>query len=84
MRVSDQTRAALEAAINNHLTDEDMIRPGEMVTDWLVLSAQLPAERTEHEDAIYTVITADHMMSHHSLGLAAWYLHDRHESERRD
>lgn len=82
--MSDETKAALEAALNDHLADDGMLRDGEIVTDWLILAASLPVERTEDEDAIYTVVTAEHMMSHHSLGLAAWYLHDRHDSERRE
>jgi hypothetical protein len=82
--MSDTTKAALETALNDHLTAEDMLRPGEIVTDWMILAASLPPERTDDEDAIYTVVTAEHMMSHHSLGLAAWYLHDRHNDVRRD
>jgi hypothetical protein len=40
--MSAETKAALEAALNDHLAAEDMLRPGEIVTDWMILAASLP------------------------------------------
>lgn len=75
--MSETTHDALETAITNHLTDEGHLEPGELVTDWLVLTAAMPEHRGPDHDAVYTVTVADHMAAHHALGLAAWYLHNR-------
>jgi hypothetical protein len=80
--VSAATKEAIQAALEAHLSDEGMLRDGELVTDWLLLAAALPEARTEAADGIYVVVAAEHMMSHHCQGLASWYLFDRNSTER--
>lgn len=80
--MSDTTKEAIEAALEAHLRDEEMLRDGELVTDWLLIAAALPETRTDDQDAIYTVLAAPHMMSHQCQGLATWYLFDRNSVER--
>lgn len=82
--MSEQSKIAIQAAIELHMLDEGMLQPGELVTEWLVLTGSLPEQRTRDEDSLYTVISPGHMMSHHADGLAAWYLFRRRDTDRRD
>ena len=80
--MSADTRAAIEAALDAHLRDEELLDEGDLVTDWLILAAALPAERTADVNAIYLVVDAEHMMNHQAQGLAAWYLFDKDDRDR--
>lgn len=82
--MSDETKAALEAAIDAHISDEylDGDMEGAMVSDWLLITACLPAERTDDINAIYTVSAPDHAMNHQSDGLAFWFLYGRDDEDR--
>lgn len=82
-RVTD-TKANLEAAIAEHFVSEGQLGEGELLTEWLVVAAALPAMRTEDENAVYLVVAPDRAMFHSSAGLASWFLFERRDEDRRD
>lgn len=73
--MTDQTRFELERALIDHLRSEELLDPGDLVTEFIVIAAAMPEERTDAADSYILVSSSDGMPRHHGEGLAWTYLH---------
>lgn len=73
--MSDTTKLELERAPIDHLRDEELLDPGDLLTEFILIASAMPEERSHEQDSYILVATADGMPRHHGEGLAWSYLH---------
>ncbi|WP_307376995.1 hypothetical protein [Microbacterium sp. W4I20] len=66
--MSDQTEAAMQTAITNHLMDEGFIEEGEFVGDWIA-NIYLPSVNDRPESAYALLTSSSNLPDHVAVGL---------------
>lgn len=66
--MSAQTEAALVAALTDHLVDEDILRDGEFVGDWIA-NVYLPSMNEQDGHGYALVMSGGELPDHVAVGL---------------
>jgi hypothetical protein len=72
--MSAQTKQAVEEALAAHMIDMGLLLEGELISDYLIITACVATTESGSRHPAYTVSRPNHAMPHHSKGLAIWYI----------